>query len=156
MRSDAFWGPGMARRNRLDVLLIDDDPATSRLLGRLLMADYCIHGVRSVCDALAFLDVCKPAVLVMNLETDGGAGKYVLAAVADHDPSVRRLVYSAAPRLHLRCLIEAGLAHAAVEKSQRWLDLANEVRRLAADSRSRFEARDSIGSLDVPAVCQTK
>lgn len=116
---------------RASVLIVDDDPAMTRLLGRLLAADCDAREVGGVCEALAALDDCQPDVLVLDPAMDGGGGKYLLAAVADQYPSVRRLVYSAVPSFGLLGLVDAGLAHAAVSKSERWLVLANEVRRLA-------------------------
>lgn len=116
---------------RKNVLIVDDDAGMTRLFSRLLASDCEVREVGGICEALAVLDACRPDVVVIDPAMDGGGGKYLLAAMADHYPAVQRLVYSAMPLFHLLGLVDAGLAHAAVSKSEQWLVLANEVRRLA-------------------------
>lgn len=120
----------VARRDRPDVLLVDDDPSITELLGRLLEDECEVRQVAGVCEALAAISVRAPDLVVTDLEMDGGGGKYLLAVLTDANPGVLRLVYSGASHPMLMALVEARLADAAVSKSAPWSALMNEVRRL--------------------------
>lgn len=120
----------MTRREGPQILLVDDEPSITELLRHLLEADGEVRQAHGVCEALVAMSARRPDVLVTDLQMDEGGGKYLLAAVADEHPSVRRLVYSAAPVSQLVCLVDSGLADAAVCKSERWSVLLGEVRRL--------------------------
>jgi len=127
----------VARRGRLDVLLVDDDPSITELVRRLLEGECEVREAGGVCEALAAMTAQEPDIVVTDLEMDAGGGKYLLAAVTDEHPGVLRLVYSAAPCSRLVALIDSDLADAAVSKSEPWSALVSEVRRLARAMTAR-------------------
>lgn len=127
----------VARREKPDVLLVDDDPSITELVRRLLEEECDVREVSGVCEALAAISACEPDLLVTDLGMDAGGGKYLLAVVSDEHPDMRRLVYSAASHSSLVALVEARLADAAVSKSAPWSTLMNEVRRLTHAVRAR-------------------
>jgi len=93
---------------QLKMLLVDDDPAVLRALGRQLQG----HSLRFAMDAtgaLQELDAEAPDVVICDYRLPDGDGVALLEGVRRLFPGVRRVLMSADPPDYLRQILMAGV-----------------------------------------------
>ncbi len=77
------------------VLVVDDEPAIVRALGRLLRRHgHDLRTAGSAAEALRVLEEFTPAVVISDFKMDGLNGLELLRIVADRVPGARRILLS--------------------------------------------------------------
>ncbi len=115
------------------VMVVDDHPMwRDAVEGDLLAAGFDVVGVAATGDeAIARFPVCRPQVVVLDLQIPGPNGVEVTAAVLRHDPSARVLILSASgEQADVLEAVKAGATGYLVKSASRD-ELLAAVRRLA-------------------------
>ena len=118
---------------RLRVLIVDDHPGIVKSLSRLLAFDCDVVGSVAGCSGLTeAVQTLKPDVVVLDMNLPGVKGLEVCRGVAQSNPQIKVIVYTAVddPGVEQRAL-EAG-AHAFVHKLSVDGGLLAAVRRLGS------------------------
>lgn len=84
-----------ATRQRLTVLLVEDDPFTRRLVANALKADYEIVEAGDAADALQAYGRTAPDAVFLDIELPDASGHVVLSKLLAFDPNVFAVMLSA-------------------------------------------------------------
>jgi DNA-binding NtrC family response regulator len=108
----------VAEGRKVEVLVVDDEPAITEWLDVLLSQRcYEVRQAGGVAAALTAVRLRAPHAVVTDLGMGDGGGEHLLAEIAAAYPDVVRVVYSASPLGSMNWMIDSGLAHAVVTKS---------------------------------------
>jgi len=114
------------------VLVVDDDPAVARSLGRLLSVRYEVHTCDGADTALASLERTAFDVLVTDYDMPGHDGAWLLREVARRSPGTNRVLISAGDVPGVDALLAAGITQAFVPKGRAVEELLPLLHRLTS------------------------
>ena len=109
--------PSNARRSRLDILVVEDEPKMARGLQRSLSVDHNVRVASSKRDALAQLRERAPHVLLCDHRLEWQKTDNLFEHVRDNYPRVRRVLYSFSHLEVWNNLLQRKLVDAVVPKS---------------------------------------
>ena len=117
------------------VLLVDDDPAVARSLGRLLARWYEVHTCDGAAPALDALGEHHVDVVVSDFDMPGRTGAWLLREVARRFPTTGRVLVSGGDVPGVEGLLDAGVVHAFVAKRRAVVELASVIEALLSRRR---------------------
>ena len=117
------------------VLLVDDDPAVARSLGRLLARWYEVQTCDGAAPALDALGEHHVDVVVSDFDMPGRTGAWLLREVARRFPTTGRVLVSGGDVPGVEGLLDAGVVHAFVAKRRAVVELASVIEALLSRRR---------------------
>ncbi len=101
---------------RLDILMIDDDPEIAEAVAELLSQFHDVRVARSVRETVSALIWRVPDVVLCDLHLPPYRGDVLLRIFAVEYPRVRRVLFTAAERREWVEFVDRTIAHAVVGK----------------------------------------
>ena len=106
-----------------DVLILDDDPAITRALRRVLAAHHTVRCAATSAEALALIEARVPEVLLSDYQLGVVTADEFLREVKARWPSIRCILHSASQKYRWTDLIKDGIVAAVLVKPASVADL---------------------------------
>ena len=112
-----------------DILILDDDPAITRALRRVLSAHHTVRCAGTAAEALALIEARVPEVLLSDYQLAEVTADEFLREVKARWPSIRCILHSASRRDAWADLIKDGIVEAVLVKPASISDLLKIIER---------------------------
>jgi DNA-binding NtrC family response regulator len=113
---------------RLDVLVIDDNPAIGRALVRELREHCDVRVAHSLEAAWAEIDRRVPHAVICDYDLGSDSGLELLEHLVERHPGVRRVLFSGGESTAISQAVAAGVAQALLDKPWSTDDLLRALR----------------------------